>query len=76
MSDAPDDLTPAMTPQELRAALQLAESTFYKYQAIGKFERFELRPRIGPHRYSRKLVQAYLNGESSSRFAPVSRRSA
>jgi hypothetical protein len=51
----------AMTPAELRAALQLAVSTFFKYQARGKFEQWELTPRIGPRRYSRKAVQAYLD---------------
>lgn len=51
----------AMTPQELQDALQLKRSTFYQYQAEGKFERFELVPRIGPHRYCRRLVQDYLD---------------
>jgi len=55
---APDQ---AMTPAELRAALQLAVSTFFKYQAMGKFDQWELIPRIGPRRYSRKAVQAYLD---------------
>lgn len=59
----------AMTPQELQAALQLSRSTFYRYQALGKFDRFELVPRIGPHRYSRKAVQAYLDRERPA--APV-----
>lgn len=54
-----------MTPQELCAALRLKMSAFYKYQASGRFERFELAPRIGPRRYSRKLVQAYLNREDT-----------
>lgn len=53
----------AMTPAELRTALRLAVSTFFKYQAMGKFERWELTPRIGPRRYSRKAVQAYLDLE-------------
>jgi hypothetical protein len=65
--DASDDIARAMTPDELRDLLQLKPSTFYKYQSLGKFERFELRPRIGPHRYSRKLVQQYLDGEPPSR---------
>lgn len=56
----------AMTPQELQNALQLSRSTFYRYQSLGKFERFELVPRIGPHRYSRKAVQAYLDRERPS----------
>lgn len=56
-------LDSAMTPAELRAALRVAVSTFFKYQAMGKFEAWELTPRIGPRRYSRKAVQAYLDGE-------------
>lgn len=56
----------AMLPPELCAKLRLAKGTFYNYQAAGKFERFELRPRIGPRRYSRKLVRLYLDGELRS----------
>jgi hypothetical protein len=57
----------ALTPQELRARLQLAPSTFYKYQALGKFEHLEL-PRTGPRRYSPKAVQAYLDREAPTRL--------
>jgi len=56
----------AMTPAELRDALQLAVSTFFKYQAMGKFDRWELTPRIGPRRYSRKAVRAYLDRDVAS----------
>jgi hypothetical protein len=56
----------AMTPAELRAALQFAVSTFFKYQAMGKFDQWELTPRIGPRRYSRKAVQAYLDRDGAS----------
>lgn len=66
------DVETAMTPMELCAALQLSRSTFYRYQAIGKFDRFELVPRLGPHRYSRKAVQAYLDRERpTSSMAPL-----
>jgi len=57
MSDA------AMTPDELRQALRISVSGFYKFQAQGRFESFELKPRIGKRRYSRKLVQQYLDCE-------------
>jgi hypothetical protein len=53
----------AMTPEELRLALRISKSGFYKFQAKGHFEQWELKPRIGPHRYSRKAVQAYLDRE-------------
>lgn len=68
MADAADDR--AMTPQQLRDALQVSTSTFYHYQAEGRYEAYELVPRIGPRRYSRKLVAAYLNRD----VAPVVRR--
>ena len=64
----------AMTPAELRDALQLTQATFYRYQAKGAFVRFELEPRIGPHRYSRKLVQAHIDGERT--WGPVLKRGA
>jgi hypothetical protein len=61
----------AMTPQELCTKLRLAMSTFYHHQSLGRYERFEVVPRIGPRRYSRKLVQAYLDGELSPRARPT-----
>jgi len=63
----PLDDESAMTPHELRAKLRLAASTFYHYQSLGRYERWELVPRIGPRRYSRKLVQQYLDREPTSR---------
>ena len=63
----PDLDVRAMTADELRQALQMTPSTFYRHQSLGKFERFELRPRIGLRRYSRKLVTAYLNGDYTGR---------
>jgi hypothetical protein len=50
-----------MTPAELRQALRISTSAFYKYQAMGRFEPWELKPRIGPRRYSRKAVQQHLD---------------
>lgn len=70
------DVDDAMMPKELAGKLHLAMSTFYEYQAAGRFKRFELVPRIGPRRYSRRLVKEYLDGEPSSRSwpAPAQRR--
>jgi len=63
----PDDADDrAMTPHELRAKLRLGTSAFYKYQSLGRFEKLELVPRIGPRRYSRKRVQQYLDREPLS----------
>jgi hypothetical protein len=53
----------ALTPIELRTALRLAESTYFKYQRLGLLDRFRLVPRIGPPRYSRKALRAYLDRE-------------
>ena len=60
-------LDDAITPQEMCVAFRIAMSTFYKYQADGRYERFECKPRIGPRRYSRKLVAAYLDGTPLAR---------
>jgi hypothetical protein len=62
-----------MTPAELCQALQLKRSTFFKQQALGRFAKFELKPRIGPHRYSRKLVQQYLDREPAPQAEPAPR---
>lgn len=64
---APDVAT-VMKGEELRRVFQLSPRAFYRYQAAGQFERFELRPRLMHARlYSRKLVQEYLDGAPSSR---------
>lgn len=59
-----------MTPRELCEALRLTIGTFYQYQSKGRFERFELVPRIGPRRYCRRLVQQYLARENSRTAFP------
>jgi hypothetical protein len=56
----------AMTPKEVAAALRMGLTTFYRYQAQGRFTAFELVPRIGDRRYSRKAVQAYLDREHAT----------
>lgn len=55
----------ALTGDELRQKLRMNQHTFYRYQSLGKFERFQLRPQIGSRLYSRKLVQAYLDREDT-----------
>lgn len=59
-----DDDDRAMTWRELAHALQLSQSQFYRYLAAGRFDRFELVPRIGPRRFSRKAVREYLDREA------------
>lgn len=57
----------AMTPDDLRQLLQLHPKTFQNLQALGRFEQWELVPRLGHRlrRYSRKAVQAYLDREET-----------
>jgi len=59
-----DDLPKAMGPGELRRALNLGASTFYRYQQAGKLKRFEFRrPVSAEKRYSGALVKRYLEQE-------------
>lgn len=52
-------------------------STFHKHQRAGKFDRFELRPKIGARAWSGVLVQRYLDCEAgASRFVTVAGRKA
>lgn len=47
-------------------------STFHKHQRAGKFDRFELRPKIGARAWSGTLVQRHLDCEDgASRFSMV-----
>ena len=56
-----DELPKAMGPGELRRALNLGASTFYRYQQTGKLKRFEFRrPVSAEKRYSGALVTRYL----------------
>lgn len=54
-----DDLLP-ITPKELMAIMQWSPSTYYRNLKSGLLDQFELTPRIGPHRFSRPLVQHWL----------------
>ena len=56
-----DDLPKAMGPADLRRALNLGASTFYRYQQAGKLKRFEFRRPVSTEkRYSGALVKRYL----------------
>jgi hypothetical protein len=43
--------------------LRLGRTAYFEYQRLGLLDQFQLRPAIGPPRYSRKVVQAYLDRE-------------
>jgi len=62
-----NDVSDAMTWQEVCAALKIKRATFFKMQARGLLDRFRLVPSIGDPRYSRKAVQAYLDRENTLR---------
>lgn len=53
----------AMTSLEFRQLLGITYPTYARHAAAGDYDRFELKPRIGQPRYSRALVEQYLNGE-------------
>jgi hypothetical protein len=51
----------------------LARSTFHRYVEQGRFDRFELRPRIGRRAWSGELVARYLRCEAgATRFVTTS----
>lgn len=52
----------AMTPGELMRELGVSRTTFCRYQREGKLKRFLLPRAIGVKKYSRRLVDAYLDG--------------
>jgi hypothetical protein len=52
--------------------LGISEATFYRLLKLGKFDRFELLPRLGPRRFSGVLVARYLACEANaSRFTAL-----
>lgn len=64
-----DPLPLRCLPEHLQAIFQIGPSRFYALVKAGRFDRFELRPRIGRRAWSGKLLQRYLDQEgSSSRF--------
>lgn len=63
-------LSDVLTPQDMMRLFQVRSSRFYQLLAVGRFDAFELKPRIGPRRFSAKKVKAYFDGDMSgqSRF--------
>lgn len=58
-----ETLPARMTAKDMQRVFQLSSSRFYALRAIGRFDAFEIRPRIGQRAWSGKKVQAYLDGE-------------
>jgi hypothetical protein len=48
-------------PKDMMEAFDMPEGTYYRHQREGKFDRFLLPRPIGVKRYSRRLVEAYLD---------------
>jgi hypothetical protein len=69
-----DPLPARLLAADMMRIFQIKKSTYYALLKRGRFDRFELLPRIGYQRaFSGKLVQAYLNAEGrSSRFVVAS----
>lgn len=57
---------------DLMQIFQIKHARFYQLLKAGKFDRFEILPRIGRRAWSRTLVQRYLDGDVTARkFAPM-----
>jgi hypothetical protein len=52
-----------LTAADLMRVFGLKRAAFYKWLAVGRFDPFEIKPRIGKRLYSAKKVQAHLDGE-------------
>jgi hypothetical protein len=60
--------------KDLMRVLNLAPSSFYKLKAKGKFKVLEVKRGLtGGTRYSTKLVQRYVDGDSMAAFGAGSR---
>lgn len=63
-----------LTAADMMQIFQVGRSRFYALVDQGKFDRFELRPRIGRMAWSGELVEKYLDCEKgSSRFVSTSK---
>lgn len=52
-----------LTAADMMRVFCLKKTAFYQLLAIGRFNPFEIRPRIGKRAWSAKKVQAYLDGD-------------
>lgn len=55
-----------LTAADMMRIFDLKQAAFYKWQAMGRFDAFEIRPRIGRRFWSAKRVRAYLDGDASA----------
>jgi hypothetical protein len=60
---------------EMCAIFGLTPSGFHRRERKGYYERFELKPKIGPKRWSGTLLKRYLDCEAgASRFVTAGRK--
>jgi len=58
-----------LTAKQMMEIFDVSTTRFYELVKIGRFDRFEIRPQIGPKTWSGTLVERYLDCENgSSRF--------
>lgn len=60
-----------LTAADMMRIFGLKTTHFYRLLAIGRFDAFEIKPRIGKRLWCAKKVRAYLDGEGvvrTSRF--------
>ncbi len=58
----------ALDDRELMAELGISSATFYREKKAGTFNRFRLPFSVGNKRWSRALVDRFLDGESVTAF--------
>lgn len=54
-----------LTAADMKRIFDLKDAAFYKWLAMGRFDAFEIKPRIGRRLWSAKKVRAYLDGEGA-----------
>lgn len=71
------DLLPPLTDDDLRRVLGIGWTTFYRMKKLGRFDALVVTPSYTPTvRYSRRLVQAWLDGQAVSHARSFGRRRA
>ena len=58
----------AMAPADMIRRLDVSPATFYRYQMLGQFRHLLLSRPCGIRRYSRALVEQWLQGQSTVAF--------
>lgn len=59
-----DALPLRMSVSDMCRAFQISRPTFYRLERLGRFDAFEITPRIGARSWSGERVSGYLRGQS------------